>query len=179
MKPEAIDGTYSLEEIAPEVHIPEGSMFRWRWQRWLFTHFDHEQNPDLAYEFATGYRVVHVLPPARFNREDIVRMMVLGHLGAYGWDRKKLLVALAHPYCPWSTPEALPEYLAIHPWKEGTLRATPLDDECARERFLDDVPSTYIVDLKLFRAKATQAIADIEQARVEKAARYAKGRKIA
>jgi hypothetical protein len=38
------------------------------------------------------------MPPIRFFLEDAVRMLVIGHLGAAGWDRTKLFEVLGWPY---------------------------------------------------------------------------------
>jgi hypothetical protein len=190
--PEA-DGTYSLAEIAPIVRIPEGTLFRWRWQAQLLTAYDYLVDPDMAFRLARatleGEELHGPMPPARFNVEDAVRLRIIGHLGEAGWDRARLLEALARPF-------ALPTETGgdLHsPAEESQMPSTLLiwaaaPDRLAREAFATreaadqfsrtKLPLAIAVNLDVFRREVRQELAKVDLARERKAAKRLKGAKV-
>jgi hypothetical protein len=174
----ASDETFSLEEIGDVTGIPLSTLYRWRWTGRLLTIYDFEVDPDLMQRIVAHLQAGNVaeplrgaMPSARFFLEDAVRMLVIGHLGALGWDRTKLFDALALPYAIHIERGKEPRYLAIYP--NGTkLDRVAVATERELQQVLSMKPLGVRVDLGAYRAQMLESLARIVELRDRKAAAF-------
>ncbi len=176
--PEGANGTYTPQEVAGPVRIPEGTLGRYRWSGFLLTTCDYLSDADTAYRLAAaelGQEAPGPLPPAKYTLEDVTRLRVLSFLGDLGWNRETLLAALGKPYMDLEyeargdnlTPRdssVLPQALVILAPKEGApLEAktfATLDEAHANaQRFL---AVAIVVNLGAFREAMRKELAAVE-----------------
>jgi hypothetical protein len=184
------DGTYSLSEIAAPVAIPEGTLFRWRWQGRLLTAYDFLVDQDLSRRIMTaaafGRELSGALPDARFDLEDCTRLRVVGSLGLAGFDRQKLLNCLAWPWAlPTEVsgdghspryPRVMPQTLAIISTREnpaGIVRHV-FDSQAEAFAACKGFAFSVVVDIGSIRQQMRRELATVELERERKAEQYAR-----
>jgi hypothetical protein len=186
--PADADGTYSLAEIAPVVKIPEGTLFRWRWQALLTTTYDEMVDPDTAFRLAAADSLKEPvrgpMPLARFNVEDCARLRIIGDLGEAGWDRAQLLIALARPYAlPGETKgdghtpvdeRQMPEAGVLYKTRKGHLWFQAFDIRDEADAFARKLGYAVVINLDYYRDTVRQELAQVDLNRQKKAARKVK-----
>ena len=175
------DDTYSLEEIAEvfAAFLP-GRMYRWRWTGRLLTIHDFEVDPDMMQRLVAHLRadpansarpLPGAMPVTRFFLEDATRMLVVGHLGACGWDRVRLLDALAAPYAIFIDRGQEPRYLLLYP-DGAKLDRVAVATEEELQQVLAAKPLAVVIDLDCYRAQMLKSLAHVIEIRDQKAAAF-------
>jgi hypothetical protein len=180
------DDTYTIEEIALVTGISVSTMYRWRWTGRLLTRYDFEIDPDLMKRLVVQLRnpanagkpLPGAMPAIRFFLEDATRMLVIGHLGAMGWDRTKLFEVLAWPYAIYIERGREPRCLAIFP--NGTKldrlvfsseqELVPPGETETIQDVLARKPWVVRIDLDSYREQMLKSLAAITEVRDKRAA---------
>ena len=169
-----------MPEISQVTGLPESTLYRWRWQGLLLTRYDYEIDPDLMQRIVrhlranpanAGAPLRGAMPPARFFLEDATRMLVISHLGAMGFDRTRLFDLLSAPYAIHIERGKEPRYLAIFP-NRGKLDRVAVNTEQELQQVVAVKPLAVVIDLDCYRAQMLKSLAQIIEARDQKAARF-------
>lgn len=172
------DDTFTLAEVAQVTGLPESTLYRWRWQGYLLTRYDYEIDPEMMQRIVAHLRadpanatkpLPGALPSAKFLLEDCVRMLVIGHLGALGWDRMKLFDVLAAPYAIHIEHGREPYRLVIFP-NGMKLDRVAVATEAELHQVLAMKPLAVVIDLDSYRKQILESLARIIEIRERKTA---------
>jgi hypothetical protein len=144
-----------------------------------------EEADERAEDFVRG-----PMPEARFDLEDVVRLMVWGHLRKFGWEGTRLMKVFRKPYIvPFQTQSdghtakdqrVMPKFMAVYYEREKDRLNREIFDTfgqvgkfLAQLLHLDGMLSAHVIDLKFFREVAIQQLAQVELERERRAERLA------
>jgi hypothetical protein len=122
-----------------------------------------------------------LMPPARFDLEDVVRLRIVGFLGDLGWDRQQLLTALAGPYSlpvetggDGHTPhdlQSMPEALVLWAQNETTLGREAFETLGEAHAAAGRLALAVVINLDVFRREMRAQLAAVDLDRERRAAR--------
>ena len=162
---------YSVGDVADITGVPFGTLRRWRWTGALLVEHDYLCDPDMRRRIdrAGDGPIRGPISPARFGKNDVVRLLAVGLLGRAGWDRNRLLQALWRPLAEPGGKQ--PRWLCIWIDGQGVLYSEGLFAASSVAMALSDHPAAMIIGLETLSAGADLSLRKLDAAREAKAAR--------